>query len=214
LRNWLEEYRAALPLPLDFFMRKLFGEVISQNGFGFHDNLDSVRVASSLIESIKKFRNAMEPSIVGMDTPAFDLGREYLAMLEDGVIAAQYLESWRTEDKDAVLVAPAYSFLMMNRPASIQFWLDPGSSGWVQRLSQPLTHPYILSRHWESGRLWTDADEVESETQALARLVGGLLIRCREKVYLTLSDLGESGIEQRGTLLRAFQKVIQNQETE
>ncbi|MBL8049912.1 MAG: hypothetical protein JNM46_01705 [Anaerolineales bacterium] len=211
LRNWIEEYRSSFPTPLDFFLRKLFGEVISQNGFGFHDNLDAVRVASSLIESIKKFRNAMEPSIVGMDTPSFDLGREYLAMLEDGVIAAQYLEAWRTEDKDAVLVAPAYSFLMMNKPASIQFWLEPGSSGWVQRLSQPLTHPYILSRHWESGRLWTDADEVESETQNLARLIGGLLSRCREKVYLTISDLGESGIEQRGALLRAFQKVLQNQ---
>lgn len=212
LRNWIEEYRASFPTPLDFFLRKLFGEVISQQGFGFHTNLDAVRIAASLIESIKKFRNAMEPSIIGMDTPSFDLGHEYLAMLEDGVIAAQYLESWRSEDKDAVLVAPAYSFLMMNRPASIQFWLEPGSSGWNQRLSQPLTHPYILSRHWLDGKLWTDADEVEAEKQTLARLVGGLLSRCREKVYLAISDLGESGSEQRGSLLRAFQKVLQSQE--
>jgi hypothetical protein len=211
LRNWIEEYRSSFPTPLDFFLRKLFGEVISQNGFGFHTNLDSVRIAASLIESIKKFRNAMEPSIIGMDTPSFDLGREYLSMLEDGVIAAQYLESWRSEDKDAVLVAPAYSFLMMNRPVTIQFWLEPGSSGWNQRPSQPLTHPYILSRHWIDGKLWTDADEVEAEKITLARLVGGLLSRCREKVYLAISDLGESGSEQRGSLLRAFQKVLQSQ---
>lgn len=211
LRHWLEEYRSSFPTPLDFFLRKLFGEVISQQGFGFHDNLDAVRIAASLIESIKKFRNAMEPSIVGMDTPSFDLGFEYLAMLEDGVIAAQYLESWRTEDKEAVLVAPAYSFLMMNRPVAIQFWLEPGSSGWNQRLSQPLTHPYILSRHWQDGKLWTDADEVEAEKISLSRLASGLLSRCREKVYLTLSDLGESGTEQRGALLRAFQKVLQSQ---
>lgn len=212
LRNWMEEYRSSFPTPLDFFLRKLFGEVISQNGFGFHTNLDAVRIAASLIESIKKFRNAMEPSIIGMDTPSFDLGREYLAMLEDGVIAAQYLESWRSEDKDAILVAPAYSFLMMNRPASIQFWLEPGSSGWNQRLSQPLTHPYILSRHWVDGKLWTDADEVEAEKSNLSRLVGGLLSRCRQKVYLAISDLGESGSEQRGSLLRAFQRVLQSQE--
>ncbi|MDP1780023.1 MAG: hypothetical protein Q8K73_07100, partial [Anaerolineales bacterium] len=145
LRNWLEEYRSSNPLPLDFFLRKLFGEVISQPGYGFHLNLDAVRVAASLIESMKKFRNAMEPSYVNMDSPSFDLGREYLAMLEDGVIAAQYLESWRNEDKEAVLIAPAHTFLMMNRPVKIQFWLDPGSNGWVQRLSQPLTQPYILS---------------------------------------------------------------------
>ena len=212
MRNWLEEYKSAQPLPLDFFLRKLFGEVISQPGFGFHDQLDSVRVASSLIESIKKFRNAMEPSYVDMDSPSFDLGREYLAMLDDGVIAAQYLESWKSENKDAVLVAPAHTFLMMNRPAAIQFWLDPGSNGWSQRLAQPLTQPYVLSRQWEQGRIWTDTDEVNAETEALARLVGGLLSRCREKVYLAISDLGESGMEQRGSLLKAFQKVLANNE--
>jgi hypothetical protein len=56
-----------------------------------------------------------------------------------------------------------------------------------------------------------DSDEVQVEIETLARLVGGLLGRCREKIYLALSDLGESGFEQRGALLRAFQKVIQNQ---
>jgi superfamily I DNA/RNA helicase len=211
LRNWLEEYRTAQPLPLDFFLRKLFGEVISQPDYGFHSNLDAVRVAASLIESIKKFRNAMEPTYVHMDSPDFDLGREYIAMLEDGVIAAQYLESWRREETDAVLIAPAYSFLMMNRPAAIQFWLDPGSDGWSQRPSQPLTQPYVLSRHWEAGRIWLDTDEVDAQVKTLARLTGGLLSRCREKVFLALSDLGESGFEQRGALLRAFQKVLQNQ---
>jgi superfamily I DNA/RNA helicase len=212
LREWLENYRGSQPLPLDFFLRKLFGEVISQPGYGFHTNLDAVRVAASLVESIKKFRNAMEPSYMEADNPSFDLGREYLAMLADGVIAASYLEAWQSEDKDALLVAPAHTFLMMNRPVTYQFWIDPGSNGWVQRLSQPLTQPYVLSRHWEQGRLWMDADEAQAETESLARLAGGLLARCREKVYLGLAYLGETGFEQRGTLLRAFQKVLQHQE--
>jgi len=138
------------------------------------------------------------------------LGKEYFAMLEDGVIAAQYLEAWRSEDKDAVLIAPAHTFLLTNRPVTVQFWLDPGSSGWTQRPAQPLTHPYVLSRHWESGRVWTDADEVQAETEALARLAGGLLCRCREKVVLALADLSESGYEQRGALLRAFQRALRH----
>ncbi|HQX01388.1 MAG TPA: hypothetical protein PLQ94_04700 [Anaerolineales bacterium] len=208
LCNWLNDYREQTPLPLDFFLRKLFGEVLSQPDHGFHHNADAIRIASSLIESIKKFRYAMESSNVN---PEFDLGREYLAMLEDGVIAAQYLESWRSENKDSVLVAPAHTFLLMNHPVTVQFWLDPGSSGWVQRLSQPLTHPYVLSRHWESGRLWMDTDEVNAEIEALARLAGGLLSRCRERLFLALADLSETGFEQRGTLLKAFQKVIQQE---
>ena len=208
LQTWIETYRVSEPLSYDFFLRKLFGEVLSQPDFGFHSDLDAVRIAASLVESIKKFRNAMEPvtDLSGL----LDLGKEYIAMLQDGVIAAQYLEAWRGENKDAVLVAPAYTFLMMNRPAAYQFWLDPGSDGWSQRVLQPLTHPFVLSREWEEtpGRLWLDADEVAMETETLARLIGGLLARCREKIFPALSDLGAAGFEQRGLLLRAFQKVM------
>ncbi len=208
IRNWLDEYRLSNSLPLDHFFRKLFGEVLSQAGFGYHRNLDSIRVAASLVESVKKFRLAMEPSNVGKDSTAFDFGKEYIAMLGEGVIAASYLEGWQNEDKGAVLVAPAHTFLMMNRPVTIQFWLDAGSSGWYERLSQPLTHPYVLSRGWQEGRQWTDADDVQYSREAMARLVSGLLHRCRERVYLGIAELGESGFEGRGELLRAFQKVI------
>ena len=210
LRDWLFTYREGDQLPLDHFLRKLFGEVLSQPGFGYHSNFDSVRVAASLVESVKKFR-------ISLDLTGFEnlsgLGREYLAMLQDGVIAASYVESWRSEDKDAVLVAPAHSFLMMNRPVTVQFWLDVGSGGWYERLSQPLTHPHVLSRGWEPGRQWMDADEVQASQEALARLTSGLLHRCREHIYICLSELGESGFEQRGDLLRAFQKVLQGQES-
>ncbi len=203
LRDWILAYRESEQLPLDHFFRKLFGEVLSQVGFGYHSNFDSVRVAASLVESVKKFRMAME-STGGLG----DLGKEYIAMLQDGVIAASYVESWRTEDKDAVLVAPAHTFLMMNKPVTVQFWLDPGSNGWYERLSQPLTHPFVLSRSWEAGRMWSDADDVQYSKEAMARLISGLLRRCREHVYLGIAELGESGFEQRGELLRAFQKVL------
>ena len=58
LREWIENYRNEASLPLDFFLRRLFGEVLSQPDFGFHTNLDAVRIAASLVESIKKFRTA------------------------------------------------------------------------------------------------------------------------------------------------------------
>jgi len=206
LRAWLLAYRQSQGLPLDHFLRKLFGEALSQPGFGFHSDFDAIRVAASLVESIKKFRQALEPAQGG--NPPANLGLEYITMLNDGVIAAQYLEGWQTQAADAVLVVPAHTFLMMNHPVTIQFWLDAGSSGWHERLAQPLTHPYVLSREWEAGRIWTDADEVENSRETLARLVSGLLRRCKGRIYLGLSELGESGFEQRGDLLRAIQKVL------
>ncbi len=199
LRAWLENYRAGQVEPLDHFLRRLFGEILSQKGFGFHRNFDAARTASSLIESIQKFRQAMEAS--GDDS--IDVGREYLAMLQEGVIAAQYIESWQTEPAEAILLAPAHTFLMMNRPATVQFWLDVGSSGWWERLFQPLTQPYVLSRSWERDRLWTDADDLAANQQALSRLVIGLLRRCRGSLYLGLSDLGEFGLRATRTLVES-----------
>ena len=205
LRDWILSYREDDQLPLDHFFRKMFGEVLSQPGFGYHSNFDSVRVAASLVESVKKFRVSLDQTGFGNIS---GLGREYISMLQDGVIAASYLEGWGSENKEAVLVAPAHTFLMMNRPVTVQFWLDIGSGGWYERLSQPLTHPYVLSRGWEPGRLWSDADEVQSSKESLARLVSGLLHRCRARIHICFSELGESGFEQRGELLRAIQKVI------
>jgi hypothetical protein len=206
LRDWIDAYRLEEAQPLDHFLRRLFGEVLSQPGFGFHRNFDSAKVAASLIESVQKFRWAMEPTLEKTDQ--LSIGKEYIAMLQDGVIAAQYVMAWNTTPDDAVLLAPAYTFLMSNRPVDVQFWLDVGSGGWYERLFQPLTHPYVLSRHWERGRLWTDADEVEANNATLARLLTGLLRRCRNKIYLGLTELGESGFEQSGVLLKAFNRVL------
>ena len=210
LRDWLLAYREETTQPFDHFLRRLFGEILSQKGFGFHRNFDAARTAASLIESIQKFRQAMEPA--KEDLGGLELGKEYIQMLQDGVISAQYLEAWQTEEKEAVLLAPAYTFLMMNRPATVQFWLDVGSGGWWERLFQPLTQPYVLSRSWERDRQWTDADDLTANQRTLARLVTGLLRRCRGRVYLGLSDLGEAGFEQRGPLLKAIWKIqLENQ---
>ncbi len=209
LRKWIEDYRQmAASVPLDTFLRRLFGEVLSQKGFGFHRNNDGARTASSLVESVQKFRQVMDTA----KDSTIDPGKEFLFMLQDGVIAAQYLESWSIEPVEAVLLSPAHTYLMMNRPTSIQFWLDVGSSGWWERLFQPLTQPHILSRTWTRGQKWTDADDLAANQQTLCRLVTGLLRRCRDRVLLGVSDLGESGMEQRGPLLKTIWKLqLENQ---
>jgi len=129
-------------------------------------------------------------------------------MVQDGVVAAQYIRSWQLQPQDAVLLSPAYTFLMSNRPVDYQFWLNAGSRGWWERLYQPLTHPYVLSRHWPPNAVWSDADEFETRQDALYRLTLGLIRRCRRKIYLGLSELGEQGYEQQGPLLQAIQRVL------
>ncbi len=205
LRLWLSA-AAQESQELDYFLSRLFGELLSQPGFGFHNHFDAAQVTANLIESVQKFRWAVAPVLKSQAAP---LGQEYLRMVQDGVIAAQYLTAWEAEDLPAVLIAPAYTFLMSNRPVQMQFWLDVGSSGWAERLYQPLTHPYVLGRDWPPGQQWTDQDEVRYSQDALFRLVVGLLRRCGERIYLGLSELGEQGYEQRGEFLRAFQRALQ-----
>jgi len=205
LRLWLAEYSQAPEVELDVFLSRLFGEVLSQPGYGFHASFSAGEVAANLVESVQKFRWAAARTLEEEGVP---LGKEYLLMVEDGVIAAQYIRSWQPPPEDAVLLAPAYTFLMSNRPVDYQFWLDVGSRGWFERLYQPLTHPHVLSRHWPAGRTWSDEDEFEAGQGSLHRLALGLLRRCRRGLFLGLSELGEQGYEQRGPLLRAFHRLL------
>ncbi len=207
LRAWLIESRQDDLLTLDFFLNRLFGEVLSQPGFRFHGDLDSGNIIATLIESIQKFRWSTGHQFAA-DTMA--LGKEYVQMVADGVIAAQYIQSWQDWDQDAVFLAPAYTFLINNQPVAIQFWLDIGSPSWYQRLDQPLTQPYVLSRHWAKDAVWTAEDELRASQETLERLTFGLLNRCREKVFLGMSELDISGYENRGLLIRIIQDVLQN----
>jgi hypothetical protein len=210
LRLWLDTYRSYPPLELDHFFATIFGEVLSQPGFRFHTSYDSGSITARLIESVQKFRRVASRALARESIPT---GKEYIQMIEQGVIAAQYLESWQPQSDDCVLIAPAYTFLISNYPVTVQFWLDIASRSWSERVSQPLTHPYVLSQSWPRDKVWTDGDEVETSQDALHRLVTGLLHRCRGKVFLGLTDLGEQGYEQRGQLLRTINQVLQQNAT-
>jgi hypothetical protein len=207
LRLWLQEFVQGEPEELDIFWSRLFGEVLSQEGFGFYSNWNAAEVAANLIESAQKFRWAVGPAL---QEEGQVVGKEYLTMLQEGVIAAQYLQSWQPAPDEAVLIAPAYTYLLSNRPAAYQFWLDAGSPAWAERLNQPLTHPYVLNRNWPADRVWTDADEVKANQETLYRLTVGLLRRCRNQIFLGLNEINEQGYEQHGPLLRAIQRALRS----
>jgi hypothetical protein len=196
---------------LDHFLSRLFGELLSQPGYGFHESFDAGEMTAKVIESARKFRQVMAVATGSIDEPgAKPLGKEYIELVQDGVVAAQYVKSWQRQPEDAVLIAPAYTFLMSNSAVEHQFWLDVGATGWWERLNQPITHPYILSRRWEHGRQWTDLDEYLARQEAMAELVVGLAHRCRKRIHLGLSELSEGGSDQRGALLRTIQSVLRS----
>lgn len=206
LYQWIMDYRDQEPVELDLFLSRLFGEVLSQPGFGFNVSYDNATTAARLIESVQNFRwSTGDPA-----NPAAEIqkGKEYIQMVEEGVIGGQFLLSWADQPEDAVFLSPAYTFLVSNRPARFQFWLDIGSSGWWSRLDQPLTHPYVLSRSWPRGKQWTAASERSANLENLSRLAAGLVQRCGGQLYLCSTDFSEQGEEQQGQLVNAINKIL------
>jgi hypothetical protein len=210
LRVWLQAAQTESPPPvLDHFLTRLFGEVLSQPGFGFHNRPEAGQIIANLVDSVRQFRQVAERVPQGQSFPSiYDLGRAYIETVEQGLLAAQYIRSWETATEAAVLITPATTFLMSNRSVDYQFWLDAGSSGWWERIAQPLTHPYILAADWPEGRPWTDADEVAAQRDRLHRLVLGLTRRCRRHIFIVNAEIGEQGYEQRGQLLMALQQML------
>lgn len=203
LLAWLEAYQASKPLPIDSFFSKLAGEMLSQPGFRFHHGYDEARIVNSLIDSARNFRET-----TARFAPELDSGYEYLKMIDDGVLTNQYPPVEIDEQPNAVLVAPAYTFLLGNRPVDYQFWVSVDHPAWGRRPLQPLSNPYILSKQWPPGRVWTDADEQAVSQQILNRAITGLLRRCRKQIYFGYSQFNESGYEQIGELRLAVDDVL------
>jgi len=207
LRSWLYDYRAETEFtPLDQFFARLFGELLSQPGFGFHEDVDAARVANQLVVSARNFRWAVEET-ESNPLQRIAIGKAYVALVANGALGALYVPGWE-EREDVVFIAPAYTYLMRNRPVDVQFWLDIGATGWWERLYQPLTHPYVLSQQWPPNTIWSDLDEFQTRQEMLRRVLIGLVRRTRREIYLGLSDYGENGMEQRGPLLGLLNRIL------
>lgn len=206
LRIWLLENSNKNSEFFDHWISRLFGEMLSQPGFALHNDFDSANAVSRLIESYRKFRQVMQPTD-GLQV--LESAREYIHVLEQGILAAQSLTTWNEQSKsNAVFLSPAFSFLMINRPVKYQFWIDIGSQGWWSRLDQPLTQPFVLNRNWPDGKIWTDFDEVYNNQLTLTRVTAGLIRRCRSHIYMCTLNYNEQGLEERGALLMAVQNIL------
>ena len=201
--NWIEEYQNKESVPLDIFLSIFFGEVLSQPGFSLHEAIDDAALLTSLIQSMRDFRLMFADLAEGQQ---LDVSKMYIETLQAGLLPSAH--PLPAEEVNAVIVSPAFTFLMRNQSVKYQFWLDIGSIGWWERLDQPLTHPYVLSRNWSPEKQWTDADEFQTNQTTLARMVRGLLDRCEGHVYLYVAGLNQAGINQSSPLLSGMQLFL------
>lgn len=203
LKIWLETYQHGQPIPLDHFFSRFYGEILSQPGYAMHRDLDAAQAIAALVDSAATYRQ------IGTLLPD-DLWNAsvYLEAVMQGILGQRSLSQPEPMDVAGVLIAPAYTFLMTNRQVKRQIWLDISSSGWTERLSQPLAHPYVLSGQWPIDQTWTAIEETLTAMQSGYRLVAGLLRRCSGTVVMMSSDYGEQGMQQQGDLLTALGRIL------
>jgi len=202
IRFWLEDYISLDSQPLDIFISRFYGEVVSQPEFSLFGDFESADTAFRITASIRQFRR-FAGEFLGLDH--ISSGREYIRMLEEGLLPAAIRVPELTGEFVSIL--PAHAFLMENRQCKYQFWLDVGSMGWWERLNQPLTNPYVLRRGWTGDRKWTAADEISANQESMLKIVRGLISRCSGKIIAASVHVNEYGSEQRGPLLQSLQTL-------
>jgi len=204
MRAWLAEERE--PLPLDLWWQTAFTQLLSRSEFALGGDPDGARVVARLIASARAFRESV-PSDGSAPLAGFEaLDLQYVQMLQDGMLPARYDEE--PDSDDGVLLATVQAYLTSDERSRVQFWLDVQTSGWHERIFQPLTHPYVLAHHWPRDARWDDDDEHREAVERLADLVAGLAYRCRERIYLAASQLTISGQEGESWLTRPLQQML------
>lgn len=197
LRSWIQQNQSSKE-PADISLTRFFHEVLSQAGFSsYRGASETVNLAAGkVIESMKKFRRLLEQLSDERVT-----WKDYFSLVQDGMVSAFYFEDWFAQPEDAVLVTLAGTYILMNKPASYQIWLNAGASRWWERIYGQITNDVILSRNWQSGDLW-DADMNFSHNDMnLNILIQSLLARCRKQVRIYASELNESGQDQKSRFL-------------
>jgi len=203
LSQWIKEYSLKHKPPLDIFIQKIFGEILSQPQFTLHNDLDAATEIARIIQSIRMFRS-FSSEVYNFDE--LSLGKTYVESINQGLLPSSF--SGTQLNNEGILISPAHTFLMQNRSVKYQFWLDIGSLGWWERLYQPLTNPYVYQKNWTNKEKWNETKEYNINQLMMAKLINGLLLRCEEAIFVSILQTNEYGTQNNGPLLRAFQKMI------
>ena len=210
LTGWLENWPSARPL--DQFFRDLFSDLwekVRQSEQRGQSAEREAAVCAWLAGKAERFRRAAPALGLGETT---EQAKTFVAAIFQGLVTGDPLPAHRSEplvqEREPILVATVYAYMLAGPVVDIQVWLDGASTGWWEIPRQPLSNAFVLTPGWPAGRRWTEADSAAIRNELLARIVYGLSMRCRRKVLLASSDLDERGERQDGPLWRALLPVI------
>ncbi|OIP74911.1 MAG: hypothetical protein AUK48_08770 [Oscillatoriales cyanobacterium CG2_30_44_21] len=121
----------------------------------------------------------------------------FIQLIRQGIVTANPYYS--TIPENSVVLATIFQYRMARLNHRWQFWLDASSDLWLQGGSASLFGAPLFLKNW-NGELWTTEQENMTNLQRLQRLIGDLLDRTGERLYLCHSELSTNGQLQNGIL--------------
>lgn len=126
---------------------------------------------------------------------------EFIQLLRRGSITARpYPLHPIGAAANAVTLATIFQYRSSRKSHPWQFWLDVGSHLWAKGGSASLFGSNFFIKH-RLAQPWTAEDEQEADDKRLRKILGDLLSRASDRIYLCHSELAVNGQEQLGPLL-------------
>jgi len=195
LRKWIKEYKSnGIQLPINEFLCRGFIEVMSSRNLSDED-VNRVKIliddAAAFEESYLAFgRNEAKNFI-----QAVKYGFKYRNALFG--VAKPY------KDGCVILTTP-FDFLAASINCKVIIISGIRSRNWTRRVVKELSNPYILTKTWIPGDVYSEDIEQNIQKRNLSSMMKSILRRCSEKLIIYDCELSANGYINDGLLGEYF----------
>ncbi|MBP3284750.1 MAG: hypothetical protein J6M02_04560 [Clostridia bacterium] len=195
IRNWINEYRAGVPMEIDLFFQKVFTEILLTYGASEQDIIDIKR----LIDSAYNFKKTVSKF------HSVDVNRGFLKMIRNNVKSAESIfELEERGEETGIVLATPMSYLSNSLSAKVIILIGFSSDHWLPRCAREISNPFVLTKTWRDGEIYSEEIEEQNQRENMAILMRGLLQRTGEKFVTFESRYSGDGFENDGILPKLF----------
>ncbi|MEB3311515.1 MAG: recombinase family protein [Snowella sp.] len=170
---------------------------------------DQVSVLRELMETAQHFWE-VERRLHQSDAIAHSVPQQlqrFIQLLRRGTITANPRPRYSLgKEIGSITLATIFQYRSLRKSHRWQFWLDAGSSLWIQGGAAQLFAAPVFLQNW-SGEEWNSESAQHMDQARLERIVWDLFGRAEERIFLCHSDLSVRGTEQLGPFLSLIQRA-------
>jgi len=195
IRNFINEYRDGNRLPIDLFFQKVFIELL----LVYNAKEDDIVQIKKLIDSATSFSETI--SKFG----TIDSNKEFLKMIKGDIKSSESIfELEERMDEEAVTLSTPMTYLSNSMQSKIIIILGLSSDHWTPRCAKEISNPYVLTKTWNRGTIYSEEIEEENQRKNIAIIIRALLKRCSDKFITFESTYSGDGYENEGMLSEYF----------